>query len=230
MSEPTPSVGFTPTPYDPTDDGAAAKAKKQIQMGGRPIDFLPVSFYIRALNKVFPFRWHFDFAALDGTKNPPYTIIPSNTLENQPAFPATGTVAVLGTLTITDADGPHTYQEVGAKPYKTLEDFRNQLKASISDARKRTARLLGDQFGNSLRDGGDVEDDASEHEITEHHFDDMPPEEREQVTAHVEKAYGAHHCSKCGKTCTNEEAEYSQDHFKRILCRVCQDRARKAKS
>jgi len=156
-------------------------------MRGSAIDYLPVSFYIRALNKVFPFRWSFRCHA-PGDPTKPYLAVSSVPIAREGAhqqefiIPPRGTLIVEGVLTIVDGDKTIEYRDIGAKPYVALDQIHMTLKTAISDARKRTARLLGDQFGNSLRDGG--EDDEPQDQTYAKDVEPLSPEE----AAKVEKA------------------------------------------
>ena len=160
---------FTRTSYDPTDSSVIDANKKQLTQGGRRFDYVQGGTIIRQLCKVFPLGWRFEY------DDPQF--IPSSVDANGVPS-ATGTWRTDGRLIITTyglaiatgatLDAPLSperafsdalvLRDIGYCAMPNPSMLETAVKGSFTDALKRCARQLGDQFGNSLYDGG--EDDA----------------------------------------------------------------------
>ena len=188
------------TPYDPTDEDQIKANAKSRSQGGRSFSYVSGATVIRQLCKIFPLGWRFEYeeptfipnvnattgeALLTGTYRCDGRII----IKRFSMFNALGMPVSRDTNEMDDA---LILRDIGLCEMPNVSMLDTAMKGALTDCLKRCASQLGDQFGNSLYDGGEKDEDAPPPAPLSHasvhyptkpnvpaHFrddDDMPPD------------------------------------------------------
>lgn len=157
MNEPT---GFGATPYDPTDDALIEASKKPMTRGGRTFSYAQGGTIIRQLCKVFPLGWRFEY---DEPTFIPSTVDANGVPSRVGAWRCDGRLvisawAICDTLRIVGVTDNLVIRDIGICEMPNASMVETALKGAFTDCMKRCARQLGDQFGNSLYDGGEKDE------------------------------------------------------------------------
>lgn len=185
------------THYDPTDSSTIDMNKRRMQQGGRTFDYVQGGTIIRQLCKVFPLGWHFEY------DEPIF--IPSSVNAQTGEASATGTYRVDGRLIISEWAANVALGRVNSKPVThdlTIRDIgfcampspsmlETAMKGAFTDCLKRCARQLGDQFGNSLYDGGEKDEAEAAFAAPSRSAPTNQPVARPHVPAHIANDDGA---------------------------------------